>query len=83
MSATITPERLELCRLVREHCSGWVGQPAIPLHNWTEDELAERRLCEAALDVPIEVMAGWFMMDETVLANIRLAMTMAEQTMVR
>lgn len=71
-----TSTRLELCRIVREHCYQIVELPAYPA---VDEPL--RTTCAAALEVSIETMAGWFMMDETVLANIRLAMTMVGETM--
>lgn len=78
MSAAITPERLELCRIVREHCY----QAVAPMAHIPQDEIVVE-LAETALDTSIEVMAGWFMMDETVLANIRLAMSMVAESVLR
>lgn len=60
----LTEWRLELCRMVREHC--YQTDSALP-----ESELA--------LEVPVEVMAQWFVRSDTVLGNIRLAMTMVQQ----
>ncbi len=75
MRAQLTPERVELVRIVREHCT----QCAEIVGNGSGD-IWLRQLAEAALAVPIEEMAGWFDMRITVLDNIRLAMqTVADE----
>jgi hypothetical protein len=68
---TLTPARLEVVRIVREHCTTLVELPEYPV---VDVEL--RQLADTALDTPVEVMAGWVQMDETVMANIRLVMSM-------
>lgn len=75
-AALIHPSRLELCRIVREHCY----QAEMPMMTVPGDGYIVR-LAQATLEVPIETMAAWFMLDETVMANMRLAMTMVQQTM--
>jgi hypothetical protein len=73
----VSPERLELCRLVREHCYSALESTLVhPDDGWGVLR------AEAALEVPIETMAGWFMMDETMMANLRLAMTMVQDDLV-
>lgn len=75
MTATIIPARLELCRIVREHCY----QALMDNGGWVPENPQVIKLAETALDVPVEEMASWFVMSDTVLANIRLAMAMVEQ----
>lgn len=72
----LTEARLGLCRLVREHAT----QGAELVGNGSGDVYV-RELCTRVLEVPVEEMAGWFNMSDTVLANIRLAMAMVEQSM--
>lgn len=76
MSVVIAPARLELCRIVREHCY----QAEMPMMTVPGDDYIVR-LAQATLETPIETMAAWFMMDETVMANMKLAMTMVQQIM--
>ena len=77
MMTNLTAPRLELCRLVREHCY----QAVQPVPTWIAGPAADEivRLAQAALEVPIEEMASWFNLSDTVLANLRLAMMMTEQ----
>lgn len=70
-----TQAQLELVRLVREHCY----QMLIENGGWVLLDSEVVRVAEVALEVPIEEMADWFNMSDTVLANLRLAMTMTEQ----
>lgn len=74
MTAAISSTRLELCRLVREHCYQIAG-----IRGTQSGDVYLRDLAQAALEVPIDEMADWFVMSDTVLANLRLAMTMTEQ----
>jgi hypothetical protein len=75
----ISPSRLEVVRIVREHCAGIVDHP-LPESRLGDAAVSE--LAYAALDMPIEVMAGWVQLDETVMANIRLVMSMVRERLV-
>jgi hypothetical protein len=73
----LTPERLELCRIVREHCY----QAVVPMPHIPQDDLVVE-LAEAALEVPIETLASWVRSSETMMGNIRLVMTMVQQQLI-
>jgi hypothetical protein len=62
--------RLEMCRLVRESCY-------TTLAGWETDDPTVL----AALEVPVEIMATWFVRTETTLGNMRLAMVMVAQNL--
>jgi hypothetical protein len=72
--------RLEMCRMVRESCYTMAADPAAV---GPGDPLAtyNRTLATVALEVPIPDMARWFVRTETVLGNMRLAMSMVEQNL--
>jgi len=61
--------RLEMCRLVRESCYSLLSGRG------------DAGIAKVALEVPIENMARWFVRTETVLANMRLALSMVEQNL--
>jgi hypothetical protein len=69
--STLTPHRLEMVRLTREHCT-----TVAELQGPAPDRLGATML----LNTPIELAASWVQPSESVMANIRLLVHMAVQT---
>lgn len=78
MSTKITSARLEMVRLTREHCYGVLDAN----HAFSVSFADMRPVAEALLDTGVETLASWVQLDETVLANIRLLIQMANTTMI-
>jgi hypothetical protein len=73
----LTELRLEMVRLMREHSYGMADVENPTCHD--EETL---QAAEWALDQPVETMAGWVDLSDTVMANLRQVYVRYQESLV-